>query len=322
MRTQVRTQDVVSAYFQHKKEYESRIRVLNNPYIYDYEKRLGKSLFEFSPLEIVDMLSTFTIGGKTNQRTHSVTSLEQTKSQLRNLFTFYSNNYERIPNPIDSNEFNEAFEKMLLERTQVLTNEDVEKIVALVYEYHNIDRATIIECIIRLCLDGCEGGADIIRIKEDMIDFQENVIYLPDKQIILSPKTSELLQEEHSMQAIIARYPYEMESWDGSYFKLPTRRKDGFASNNALDMSRKINTILSQCFINDSNLPILKYQDFYLLGIYNRFVSEYGYEDAKNIIVNQSRTRVNDFMRIMEMYGIPYSSMTNYKRRLKKYFSA
>lgn len=322
MRTQVRTQDVVSSYFKHKKEYESRIRVLNNPYIYDYEKKLNKSLFEFSPLEIVDMLSTFTIGGKTNQRTHSVTSLEQTKSQLRNLFTFYSNNYERIPNPIDSNEFKEAFEKMLIERTEILTNEDVEKIVALVYEYHNIDRATIIECIIRLCLDGCEGGADIIRIKEDMIDFQENVIYLPDKQIILSPKTSELLQEEHSMQAIIARYSYEMEGWQGSYFKLPTRRKDGFVSNNALDMSRKINTILSQCFINDSNLPILKYQDFYLLGIYNRFVSEYGYEDAKNIIVNQSRTRVNDFMRIMEMYGIPYSSMTNYKRRLKKYFSA
>lgn len=315
------TEDVISAYFNQKVEYASRIKNLNNPYLYAYEEKLGKCLFDFSPSEIVDMLSTFKIGSENNQRPQSVTTLRQTKSQIKNLFTFYSNNYRATVNPIDTNEFREAFEKMLSDRTEIITNEDVENIISLIYENNSIDRGTITECIIRLCVDGCEGGMDIIRIKKHMIDFDKCIINLPHKRVILQQRTLMLLQSVNEMTSIVGRYEYEMGSWNGSYFKLPTRNPDEFDKKSQLEMSRKINAFLSQCFANDPNMPILKYQDFYLLGIYNRFASEYGYDGAEDVIVKNSRNRVNDFMRIMAMYGLPYTSMTNYKRRLKAYFS-
>lgn len=317
----MRTEDIISAYFNQKTEYASRIKNLNNPYLYAYEKKLGKSLFEFSPSEIVDMLATFKIGSENNQRPQSATTLRQTKSQIKNLFTFYSNNYKATVNPIDTDEFNDAFEKMISDRTEIITNDDLENIVSLIYENNSIDRSTITECIIRLCVDGCEGGADIMRIKKHMIDFDKRIADLPNKRLFLQQRTISLLQDVNEMVSIVGRYEYEMGSWNGSYFKLPTRNPDEFNKKSLLEISRKVNSFLSQCFANDPNMPILKYQDFYLLGIYNRFVSEYGYDGAKDVIITNSRSRVNDFMRIMAMYGLPYTSMTNYKRRLKKYFS-
>ena len=80
--------------------------------VYDYEDKIGKSIFEMSVDEIIDMMKTFRRRGAQKSKL-STKTYDVICSLFRSFFSWYIDEVEVIKNPFNSPEFKAKYKTFL-----------------------------------------------------------------------------------------------------------------------------------------------------------------------------------------------------------------
>lgn len=291
--------------------------------VYDFEKKIGKQLFEMNSDELFEMISTFGSKRKTVKGSHRMwyNSFYHICSIYRQIFNYYIDNYVIIKNPFNDKSMrgNTAINR-LMENYQKFGQKDLDDIIDKIHHDLPEVRANYVECIIRLFCDGFATNEEIALLKEDMIDFKMRKVFVGGRVVNLSERTMSLLMYVHNLEEIEANHGfYKAVPYRGGYFKFSI-----FPRNVPLFDEKKpgeIAALLSQVIVVYVRRPYgmdVNGRTFYLFGFYKKLVGVYGEERVQKMITSVRNTEdINDLTAMARLYGISVSNITMLKKSLR-----
>lgn len=323
----VPTVEVLDAFYGGtREETDLRIRCqIDRKELYDYEKKIGKQLFEMNSDELFDMIGTFGSKRKTVKGSSRMgyNSFFQICSMYRKVFNFYIDNYEIIKNPFNDKSMrgNAAIDR-LAENSKRFTQDNVDDIIKKIQSDLPEERANYVECIVRLFCDGFATNEEIVMLKENMINFKTKQVSLGGRIIRLSDRTISLLMYVHNLEEIDANHGiYKAVSYRGGYFKFfvfPRNEKlfdDKKSSEVAALLSRTVVVYIRRPY----NLNV-NYRTFYLFGFYKKLVEIYGEERVEEMVTSTRNSKdTNDLIAVARLYGVNTSNITMLKKNLRIY---
>ena len=321
------TKDILEDYFSTmKKGVEVRIRYqVDRKELYAYEKKIGKQLFEMNSDELFAMINTFgsqrkTVAGRSSM---PYNSFFQVCSMYRQIFNYYIENYQVIRNPFNEKSMkgNQALER-ILQITDRVTQEDVEDIVKKLHSDLPEERANYVECIIRLFCDGFATNEEIVLLKEDMIDFRNKRVIMPNRTIVLKERTISLLTYVHSLEEIDANHGvYKATQYRDYYFKYFVFPRNVATFGNK--EPEEIAALISRTFNVYVRRPYgtnLNYRSLFLLGFYQKLVETYGEDRTKEMIMSvRNSGDTNDVFKMARLYGVNTSNISTLRKSLRIY---
>lgn len=317
-----KTKEYLDAYLATRPEKTSlKIRsMIDRHEVYDYEEKIGKSIFEMSVDEIIDMMKTFRRRGAQKSKL-SIKTYDVISSLFRMFFSWYIDEIEVIKNPFNSREFKEKYKNILADvRSVGMSKESIAKAITNLYVNENRDYAEYCEAIIRMAYEGFATTHDIVFLKEPDIDSLRRSVTIRGREHLLSSKLFELLVSIHNKETMPAsRGEFVMISFDGSYFKFPTRESFKGAKREAVFwqsyLSRLFKGKITPCF--ETNVS---FRDIYIYGFYEHIVRKYGREEAERMILSDNDGKVN--VAILEeanVYGVGDNlSPTNLRKTVRQ----
>jgi len=296
--------------------------------IFDYEKKLGKQIFDMSPEELAPLVIDVAkpINGKNKEMITSAT-LASTRTHMSNVFDFYIKHGKVIENPFRNEALNnESLAQMADSQVKRLTLKEFNAAIALLYEKNWKERAEYIECILLMYFCGFATASEILSFKEEHIDFNEKTVKFPGKVIHLSDRCFDLLVKIHNtdiIQVEIGRdnvKTYVLSSYDGSYFKMMGYGEKARTCDkrDIRDAQTMINRYVREC-AEDAGCT-MNYHMIYNLGFYYHTVKAWGKEEANRVIMSkQIRADIEKLKKLAANYGAAYANYSVFRRKLSKY---
>lgn len=313
----VTTKTVIKEYKRNLEDmgYTHNIRTIDLPELYEYERRIGKPLFEMTSDELKEMFRSIYAKGGTYNSINSIIAV------FRNLFNFYINNYEIIINPFNSREWRGAvaISNILASRSDYrVTTEKFESMISDIrLELENFPKkivyADYYECIFRLAYDGLICAAEYLEFKKDDVDFEKKTIQLQKRKIRLSDRTMELLLKVHNSDFSSEKFiGSNLRSYRGSYFKFICRNGAGhersFDESKPFAISRAMNTKLNNVREESSSPYKYNFRELCILGFYDYLVSQYGEEKVRKMVLSERDSESAEILRKeAQKYEIPLS---------------
>lgn len=261
--------------------------------VYDYEEKIGKSVFEMNIDEIIEMFKTFRRRGAQKSKL-SAKTYDVITSLFRVFFNWYIDEVEVIKNPFNSAEFKEKSRRILDDARNIgVSKESIAKAIDNLYANENIDYAEYCEAIVRMAYEGFAATYDVVNLKESDIDHLRKSVTIRGREHLLSSRLYELLVKIHKKETMQApRGEFVMVEHDGSYFKFPTRESFAGVKRESVFwqsyLSRVFKNKIAPCF--DVNVS---FRDIYVYGFYEHLVRKYGREEADRMILSNKDGKVN-----------------------------
>lgn len=308
--------------------YKRKIRPqIDRPEVYEYEDKIGKSIFDMDVDELFEMIMSFKAKQNVKQTEYSISlaSFEQVCSLYRAVFNWYIDNVRIIKNPFYDKQMrgSQAFKKISETKSrEPFTKDNMEEIISQLHYDLESERADYIECIMRLYYDGFAHAREIVELKEEMIDFTERKIRVAGKVINLSDRTFELLIRVHDSTEMPGRRGnYLMMSWHGNFFKYPIRPKSEYDfKDRPQDI---IEDFVNRLFIDNVRKRYqinINARSVYLLGFYEFLKSRFGEDRSKEIVMSvRDSNAASDLLNTARMYGIVCDNVTQLKKMLRPF---
>lgn len=288
--------------------------------VYDYEDKIGKSVFEMNVDEIIAMFRTFRRRGAQKSKL-STKTYDVITSLFRTFFNWYIDNVEVIRNPFNSQEFKIRYKEILSDSKNTgVSKEAIAKAINHLGFNENPDYAKYCEAVLRMAYEGFANTHDIVNFKESDIDHLRRSVTLRGCEHLLSSRLYELLVEINSWDSMQApRGIFTMVDFDNSYFKFPTRgvfvdvkRESVFWQSY---LSRLFKNKISPCF----DYPV-SFRDIYLCGFYEYLAKKYGRKETDEMILSDNDGKVNIILlEEVRIYGMGGNlSPTNLRRDVRQ----
>lgn len=320
----IETKEIFDRYFETmSKDKVKKIRSqIDRQEVYEYEIKLGKSIFDMNGDELFDMVMTF---GNNRERTPntfvlSYATYTQIISMYRAVWNYYIDTVKPIRNPWNDKSMKgiEA-EKRISKFKKAVSIDDILKTIKGLTKKPPED-IKYIECMVLLLYNGVPTSMDIVRLSESDINYRTKEITFSGGTVKLSDKCFELLQDVHNMISDSKKYIYV--SYQGSYvtFKI-LKGKANIFQDKPIEMvsriiSKKIDTWLrSECGLD------VGCRSIYLLGFYDYMVSQIGKEETDKIVCSYRDVKTTDqLIRYARGWGINYgNNITSFRRSLRQF---
>ena len=290
--------------------------------VYEYEIKLGKSIFDMDCDELFNMVMTF---GNNRKRTPdtfvlSYATYTQIISMYRAVWNYYIDTIKPIKNPWNDRSMKGIVaEKRISQFKKSISINDILKALRSLNEKPPED-IKYIECLILLLYNGIPTSMDIARISEKDINYRTKEITLPGGTAKLSDRCFELLQEVHSMISDNKKYAYV--SYRDSYipFKVLRGNVDSFQEKSIEMVSRIISKKIDTWLRSECGLDV-GCRSIYLLGFYDYMVLQIGKEETNKIICSYRDVETTDqLIRFARGWGINYgNNITSLRRSLRQF---
>ena len=299
---------------------------IDRPEVYAYEEKIGKQLMDMNADEIMDMIKTFGKADTNNDGMNiSYNSYKQILVWLRSLFNMYIERYEIIINPMYNPKLKgrNAYEQ-LKQGKKPLTFDRVQEVIDLIYEDFpdNYYMPKYIELIMLLFYCGFATSFEILDMKKDMVDFQTQIVNLPNKKVHLSDRCVYLLDYFDKMKEVSAiKGIYYVVSWHDSYFKFFVRSNQvsTFDSRSKEEVAAMIVRAMTRRIRQEHGIDI-NYRKLYELGFYDYIVKQVGEEEAKELITAVRQPEKTAVLQgLMDEYGFKTENITVAKNILYAY---
>ena len=297
---------------------------IDRPDLYEYEKRIGKSLFEMDSLELAEMLMSF-IGKRSTTKQFKVScrSYDTMLSLFRNFFDWYIDNVEVIKNPCNDKRIKGKNALLLFgDSYEVFTKDSMEELITEIRNDTREEYADYEEAMIRMYYEGFSEPLDIVNLKEEEVNHEKKTAMVRGKEVQLSDRLYELLVKLHNMDEYPAfRGSFMFLSYRGSYFKFPTRASFENEFNErppeywAGHLSRLFNREIAQK--HDTNINA---RTIYLRGFYDYMVKQLGQEETDRIISStKDPDCVKKLKEMAEDYNVVESNITTLKKVMMQF---
>lgn len=323
----VPTKQVLNEYYGgERSETDLRVRCqVDREELYDYEKKIGKQLFEMNVDELFDMIQTFGSKRKTVKGASKMgyNSFFQICSMYRQIFNYYIDNYQIIRNPFNDKSMkgNNALERLMAGQER-FTQENVDTIIYNLQHDLPEERANYIECIVRLFCDGFATNEEIVLLNESMIDFKKRQVILPGRIVKLSDRTFTLLNYVHSLEEMAANHGfYRMVTYKNNYFKYTVfeRNVKSFSDKPIGEVAALLSRALIVYIRRPYNMDV-NYRTFFLFGFYKKLVETYGEERVREMVLaTRNSEYTNDIYAMARLYGVNTSNITTLRKSLRIY---
>lgn len=299
--------------------------VINRSEVYEWETKLNKQLIEMNEDELLDVILSFRVrvGNNTGRRV-SPSTIRNALAWYNNLWDYYSKNYKLIINPFryDKLSISNVLNAMMQD-TPPITSETIAQIINTVRNAWDEDMANQIECTILLFYCGFREAAEIVLLKEDMIDFKEKVIHLKDRDVYVSDRCLFLLRKVHEVESrspINSHFTYVAKAYEGGYFKFFVKDEDTDYAHGAQQyLASKITRRISESSRASIGYSINTRQIF-LAGFYNYLCKTFGKDKAHEMIHS---TNNGEYNRILldaaQKYGAIFKNPVTLKKDLLFY---
>lgn len=279
------TQLLVNEFFEYrnnedfKKSYRSKIY---RDEVWNFEVEIGKAFTEMDSNEIIAMIKTFrnSAGAKPNPVMY-----RQVCYIFKQFFAWYQATYKvRMENPMNDSRLMRGYKHTF--DADILTLEQFERNIADVREISKDEKvADYIEMIYRMALEGITDTAKIISIKEDMIDFENNLIYLADgrRPVSISYRLANLMKKCHQYNEFTysKNKKISLLTFNNSYIGIPTNSM----SSDVRKEANKINRYL----LNNGSSD-MSFTDCYRLGLMEFLKKKIGHDVLKQYVELNNRS--------------------------------
>ena len=320
------TKEVFNRYYETiPKSTEERGRAqVDRAELYEYEKTLGKSIFDMDVDELFGLLVTFRsirTGELLTKQTYMLIS-----TVYRALWNYYIDNVEVIKNPWNDKRMRgsaliDGIMKQLPQKQETITYATIEDIIRKIYNDATIGEHTAkyAECLIMLIYDGFATTKEIVELQESDIDFDNKEVHFPHKVVKLQDKTLDLLKWVHNLGVIdtpkgmMVAKPYK-----GGYFKLIIRasREYDVDSRDKADFARALSHKMLDV-IRYKQISNISQRNIYLLGFYDFLVEQLGNESVQEIITSKKNQEDNmELAKYAKEYGVIEKRMSVLKDAL------
>ena len=290
--------------------------------VYEYEIKLGKSIFDMDCDELFNMVMTF---GNNRKRTPdtfvlSYATYTQIISMYRAVWNYYIDTVKPIKNPWNNKNMKgiEAEKRISKFKKSISINDILRSLRGL--KEKSPEDIKYIECMILLLYNGIPAPMNIVQISESDINYRTKEITWVGGTAKLSDRCFELLQDIHDMISDNKKYVYV--SYHDSYitFKILKGNIDSFQDKPIEIVSRTISKKIDTALRSECGLDV-GCRSIYLLGFYDYIVSEVGKEKANEIICSYRDVQTTDkLIRYTRGYGINYSNnITSLRRSLRQF---
>lgn len=308
----VTTKELIDLYYANRNpETVRKLRPqVDRPELYSFEERIGKQLIEMDVDELFQMLLSFSDNRRVGDNSYRISyaSYDQIASQYRQIFDFYSDNFELIRNPWNDKRMRgSAAHERLARDKEAYTTQTMLNIIDKVRNFYDELHADYYELTILLFYCGFAEASEIATMKESDINFRQRTVRVMGRTIRLSERCFELLIKSHNIETMPGwRGDYLMASWQDSYFKFIIRpkEKENLDSRTLVQMTGKINQILLDAVKEKLNVEI-NYRTIYLLGFYDFMCRQVGHDRTVAILTShREKEDVNLLKNLASMYGI------------------
>lgn len=314
------TRSLIDEFFEERgnhnitKSYKSKI--YRNE-VWNFEQEVGKPLTMMDADEIITLIKTFTnnSGKKPNSDGYNAICYI-----FREFFAWYINKYNAdIISPMSDRRLNGRSEIQRTFKVEMMTLERFEQNIADMREASYDDESSdYVEMIYRCALEGFPDTEKIISIKEDMIDFDNQIINFRDGRpgMSISNRLMNLMVKCHGYSefAYVNKRKQQLLQFKGSYIGIPTNT----VGDNIKEEAKKLNRYLYNNGIKD-----MSFTDCYRLGLIEYLKREIGIGDLRLFV--ELRTCENGYKEIkneiqyhMARYGVKFAD-TWLKEILKSY---
>lgn len=313
------TKELMDMFFATKPEsMTKKIRAqLDRPELYKYEEESGKQIIEWDANDVISFLSTVSTHG----RKMSIRSLDTIVVFLRGFYQWYIEEIGLIRNPCNDRSIKGKVTEIVYEQTKsdkVFTREMLERACASFSAKETPEYAIYYEAILRMAYEGFPEISDIVYLKEE--DFSGNVVTVRGVKHKLSDRLMSILRTIHETEIIDAfRGKYIMVSYNGSYFKFPTREifadREHDAHFYTLYLARIYTNKIKPAFDFD-----VKYRTVFLTGFYDMLCEKYGKDTVNDLILvghKYENRELNVLMQEAINYGLSATNSTHIRKALR-----
>lgn len=316
------TKQLIDEFFDQKKTKstaEAQKRVVDKPVLYEYEKSIGKELIDMNVDEIfalVNRMLNFRNGSEIPFLV-SHYSYSSLLTIFRDIFDYYSLNYEMIYNPLhDPRMRGYTALKQLAQGKERFTWGYVSSILDKLKDNIGRDRTEYIELILQMFRCGFETYDEIILLHEDMIEHQTKTVAMNNRTIHLNDRCYDLLVKFHNSTAITGWRNFDLISWHNSYVKfMCTDNSATVFDNRPIEQVKNYLQRLLTAHINQNFQTQIQTRTLYFLGFYEYIVNVYGVEEVDAIINGEKNDkRAVKIMECAKEYGIdlPFAKLKIY----------
>lgn len=295
--------------------------------LYDFEKSIGKQVFDMNADELFDMICTYRKYGKDGTPL-AFNTYDSILSIYRSVWDFYSDNIEPIINPwYKKNMRGSAIVKRLSDGMNAANPNIVNTIIKTIrsnYEDNDEEFGKYLECIILLLYNGFSSTKEIVLLKEDMINFETKEVMFAQRTIKLSDRCFELLQFVHNLKSVKSwTHVYPAVSYHGGYFKLLVHAKSVDSIQELSEeeagqiLTRKISVNINKKYGVSVNSRM-----YYLFGFYEYIVNNVGEQRAREMItsyrVSEDTAELKQFAK---QYGFADEKASYIKNALRPFIA-
>lgn len=292
---------------------------IDRPELYEYEKKIGKTIVEMTPEEIAQMIRGFKNKSfSKNKFKFSYRTYDALLSILRDFFNWYIDTYEVIKNPCNDKKIKGMNVLSLFsDSNDIFTKESVKDIINKIRSSQVEEYANYLEAIIRMFYEGFAEAIDIVNLKEDEVNNERKTVLLNHREIKLSDRLYDLLNKINHMDSLPAnRGDYLLLSYRNSFFKFPTRErfKNDFNDRPPEYWGAYINRILNREIKNKLEINV-NARTLYLCGFYDFMVSKVGQDEADELIIaKRDSEKAKALMTLAKEYGVVEQNVTILKK--------
>ena len=321
--TKSNTFELLNEYFKTRPESTAKkIRgQIDRQELYDFEKKIGKTLIEMNSEEIAEMLKTFSNKTYSNKvYKMSYRTYDTLLSILRDFYNWYIDNYEIIKNPCNDKKIKGinalAF---FADENKIFDKEAMEEAITRIRNSQIEEYADYQEAIIRMFYEGFPEALDIVNMKNSDVNHDEKSVIVKGRKIMLSDRLYDLLVKINRMSEYPAhRGSYLMLSYHDSFFKFPTREKfkDEFQERPPEYWGGHISRIFNRDIKNKLDINI-NARTLYVRGFYDFIIKKIGQEEANKLIMSiRNPDDTKKIMSLADEYGITERNVTTIKKIL------
>lgn len=312
------SENIIKEYYRECQIHRKGYTPLDRKEIYEYEESLGKSIFEMSANELMDLFAVFKRRKVGDSNIIPYNTYCQYVSEFRGLFQWYCEHYQVIINHFNTKDkFN--YNKLVERANQ-------NKEIVSPSEYYNSMLASnrissFTKMVNQLAYLGL-SIMNIITLTDDMVDLDARTIQLRNRSRVI-PMPDDLYyrmlnnhnepDENRDTDGNISLH------WRESFLSFRTRAKPQYEFDKLPDT--RIRMITRQKVAKECNKELgcsVSLEELQRLGFYDFLVSKYGREEANELISDPANT--NKFNREAFYYGgFNENTLTRTKRDMVQF---
>ena len=294
---------------------------VDRPELYVYEEKVGKQFYAFTTDEVYDMLQTFqSLSKSKNVPLRPRTFVILIGWYRRICDSFFGKHPDCVHiNPYRGKDMTqEAITRRVIGWGKSLDIDKVNDVITIMYKEMFLTVALYNDCLINLFLCGISSSEEIASIKEDDVDFDNHVITINDRAVVITDRCAELLHKVHAMSEMEGgRRNFNMLPWRGSYLRFASKENAVFSldSRTPREMAQYIN-IRFQNIRKVTEIDITPRKVFEL-GFYLHLVDKYGEERMRQMVEENESAEV--LVDEAKAYGIASNWVSPIRQLLLEY---